>query len=320
MSGCVAVQDIGNTLKYNIQGEYYLKENEYQKGRQTFSQAVQVDKNNPEAHYYYGRFLLANKSTKKALRSFKEAVKLHPQKSEYHFWLGVAYGEQGQVKQERKSYEKAIQLDPQNIQALTYLGNNLLRAKKYKQALAFYEKTLELWEYSPQALYNRAVILRKLQRIPEEKLALLDYLYSYPSGSFARRAADRLNVLGDNSYRNYVLGARTVTLTEIYFVPFSAELADGAFASLDLVGATVSNMPTGKLNVIVHQLNNKELAKKRTQSIRNYLYSRFPELQKKKRIQISWFDVPETRKVLNKRLRLNQSVQFFLTNFKISKK
>ncbi len=68
MSGCVAVQDIGNTLKYNIQGEYYLKENEYQKGRQTFSQAVQVDKNNPEAHYYYGRFSTCQQKYEKGIK------------------------------------------------------------------------------------------------------------------------------------------------------------------------------------------------------------------------------------------------------------
>jgi hypothetical protein len=72
---------------------------------------------------------------------------------------------------------------------------------------------------------------------------LLDYINAYPAGSFSRLATDRLNSLGDYTYRNHRLGFRTVTLAEIVFIPSSDKLSETAYPSLDLVGETVANMP-----------------------------------------------------------------------------
>ncbi|MBM9605280.1 tetratricopeptide repeat protein [Desulfopila inferna] len=320
LGGCAKVQDFGSSVKYNIQGEYYLQEKKFQQGSKIFSAAISKEPQNPEAHYYYGRFLLAEDKTDKALPHLQQAVSLDPGKSKYHFWLGVAQGEMGKVELERRSYNEALLIDPKNTQALTYLGNNLLKAGKYEEALEYYARTLELNHFNPQALYNRAVILRKQGRLPEEKDAWLKYLHAYPAGSFARRAADRLNSLGDHSYRNHRLGVRTVTLSKIDFVPFSDMPSSRTYPSLNLVGATVANMPEGVLNIIVYQLNNRELARKRALNIGNYLAKQFPDLKKNNRIRLSWFDVPEKRTVLNTPLRLNESVRFFLTDFKNSDK
>lgn len=314
-SGCAAIQDFGTTVKYSIQGEYYLQEKKYQQGLDSFEDVVAADPYDSEANYYYGRFLLAEKRAAKALPYLDRAVGLAPQNSKYHFWLGVAFGENNKEDQERESYIQALQLDPNNDQALTYLGHNYFRAKEYSQALEYYQRTLAIEQNNPQALYNRAKILHELKRKPEEKLAWQQYLDAYPAGSFARRAADYLNVLGNNSYRNYQLGLRTVTLAEIRFQPFTAELSRQSKPSLDLVGTTVSNMDKGILNIIVYQLNNRELAKKRATGIGDYLAEEFPEFRKIRPIRLSWFDVAEKRNVLGTNLRLNESVQMFLTDF-----
>jgi len=312
-SGCTSIKDFGSSLKYTVQGEYYLQGKNYEKGRETFLQSVRNDPYNPEAHFFYGRFLLAENNAKEALPALRKAVDLYPQKSEYHFWLGVTYGELGQSKKEQNSYKEALQLDKNNLSALIYLGNNLLRTKQYTKALVYYEKALAIWQYSPQPLYNRAVILRKLNRTPEEKLAWLHYLDAYPSGSFAQTAADRLNSLGDQSYRNHKLGARTITLEQIKFVPFSSQLEKSSLPSLDIIGASVSNMPKGILNIVTYQLNNLKLAKKRSLSIRNYLGKKYPDLMAQHRIKASWFDVAERQSILGKTLLLDESVRFFLT-------
>lgn len=320
LSGCASLGDLGSSLKYNMQGEYYLQKQDFEQGSKTFGQAVKMDENNPEAHYYYGRFLLAEDDARKALPHLQQATVLNPGKSAYHFWLGVAYGESGQASQERNSYTKALELDPDNIQALTYLGNNLLRAKKYQEALHYYRMALHLSHANPQALYNRAVALRKLGRVQEEKTALLDYLDTYPSGSFSRRGADRLNSLGDYSYRNHRLGFRTLTLADIAFIPSSDKLTDSSYPSLDLVGTTVANMPRGTLNIIVFYQNNNNLARKRAIRIRDHLTKKHPDLEKNKRIRMSWFGTAEKRVVAKKNLHLNESVQFFLTDFKKEEK
>lgn len=314
LPGCV-VKDIGNTMRYNIQGEYYLEQKDFKEGAEAFEKILQKDPYNARAHYFYGRFLLIEKKPKKALLHLKKAVAISPKNSKYNFWLGVAYGENKQLYQEKQSYLTTLRIEPEHYSALIYLGHNYLKSKQYENSLAMYQKALDLWAYNPQALYNRGVILRKLKRKEEERLAWLIYLDSYPSGRFARLAAERLNSLEDYSYRNHKLGIRTVTLTDIGFVAFKAELLDYAQASLHVVGATVSNMKKGILNVVVYQTNNKKLAKKRALAIRKYLYAKFPELKKSKRIRISWFDKPEKRIVLKKKLTMDESVQLFLTDF-----
>jgi tetratricopeptide (TPR) repeat protein len=316
LSGCAKVGEFGNSLKYAVQGEYYLQNQNYKKGTETFKQAVKTDQKSSEANFYYGRFLLAEGKGHKALPYLKQAIVLAPDKSDYHFWLGVAYGESRQESMERKSYQMALKLDPKHVKALTYMGNNRLRAKKYEEALKYYSRALEISDENPQALFNRTIILKHLGRVSEEKTALLVYLDAYPSGSFARLAADRLNSLGDQSYRNHKLGLRTLTLTKITFVPFSDKLSDESFPSLDLVGSTVANMPAGKLNIIVYQLNNSSLAKSRALSIGEYLTKHYPDLHKNNRLQISWFGNAEKKVILKKNMLFKESVQFFLSDFK----
>ncbi len=308
LGGCAVGQAIRNT----VQGTHYLETRNYSQGELTFRQAVLKNADDPRANYYLGRFLLAGKKAKQALPYLRKAVSLEPENTDYLFWQGVCFGELGKRKQERASYGSVLKIKKNHLQALIYLGHNQFRAKEYETALNTYRKVLEIWPYSPSALYNRALIARILKRSPEEKVGWLTYLSAYPSGALAIKAADHLNRLGDFSYRNQYLGARAVTLTKIRFIPFSAELAAGSLPSLDVVGATVSNMGKGKLQVIVYQQNNKKLSRARAVSIKKYLLGKFPGL-KSNGIGISWFDTPEVVKIEGKNLRNPESVRFFLT-------
>jgi tetratricopeptide (TPR) repeat protein len=318
ISGC-ALQEFGSSLRYNIKGEYYLQQNNFEGGRQAFEEALQTDPASPQALYYYGRFLLAEDQAGAALPYLEKAVTYNPGDAEYHYWLGTAFGANDMSRKERASYETALRLDPKHGPAMTALANNLLQAGELERSYQLYQEALQLWPENPQALYNRGVILKKLGREPEEKQAWKLYLDSYPSGSFARIATERLNSLGDSSYRNYQLGARTVTLSRIIFLPLSAELSPATLPSLDLVGTAVSNMNTGKLDIIVYQQNNPELAKQRALSIRFYLEKKFPNLRRDKRIRLSWFGIPEERTVLGRKVVLDESVQMFLAENGIPK-
>ncbi len=318
LSGCAGSEF--SSLKYNVQGEYYLENGQIAKGTETFRQAVKNDPENARVRYFYGRFLLTENKAKEALPHLRQAVTLSPEKSEHHFWLGVAYGENGYSKKERNSYYKALELDPEHVQSLVYLGHNLLISKRYTESLSSYQSALDLNPYHPQALYNRALILRVLQRTAEERLAWLYYLDSYPRGKFAVRAADRLNSLENYSYRNYILGPDVVTLTDIGFVSFKDELYLYAMDSLDIVAETVFKAGSVKLNIVVYQKNNNTLAKLRAQSIRDYLYENYPGLKTAENISLSWFASSERREVMGRKLILDESVLFFISDYKPSKK
>lgn len=308
LGGC----SVGQAIKNTVQGSHYLQTRNYKAGEATFRDAVARDPDNPQPNYYLGRFLLADKKAKQALPYLEKAARLDPQDTDYLFWHGVALGELGNRRQERKSYEKVLKLKEDHLQALIYLGHNQLKEGEYEQALATYQQVLDIWPYSPSALYNRALIAKALKRTSEEKAGWLAYLAVYPSGALALRATDHLNQLKDFSYRTHYLGARRVTLTKIRFVPFTDKLASGAKPSLDVIGATATNMNRGKLQVIVYVEHDQKLARARAISIKRYLLEKFPVL-KKKGIGISWFDQPEVWKVEGKKVHNPDSVRFFLT-------
>ncbi len=313
LGSCVQAEKLGTFLKYSAQGSHYIETRDYAAGEAVFRRAVEENPSSPQANYYLGRFLLAEKKKNEALVYLEKAAALDPYDADNNFWLGVAYGENGNKAKEKKLYQLALALDSEHLQSLIYLGHNQLQNKEYAASLESYEKALKIWPSSPSALYNRALIMKILGRTPEEQLAWLEYLSLYPAGGLARRAASHLNLLSDFSYRNHTLGARNVTLAKIAFKPFGAELEAGSYPSLKLVGAVVSNIGKGTLQIVVYQKNNKELARKRAVSIKRFLQENFSDLRGQ-RIGISWFSEAESLKISGKTLKIDESVRFFLTD------
>lgn len=313
LNGCSA----GQMIKYNYQGSQYLKNQNYTLGESTFFDAVARTPNDPTANYFLGRFLLGNNKPEEALPYLLKAVTLNGKEPNYLFWQGVAYGKVGNSKQERQSYEQVLKIDNKHVQALTYLGHNLLKNREYEASLSTYQKVLDIAPNNPSALYNRALIANILNQSSEEKVGWLAYLKRYPSGDLAIQAINHLNRLGDFSYQNHYLGRRAIPLAKISFEPLSDELYPSSLRALDVIGATASNIGRGKLQVIVYQENNKELAKARAVVIKEYLSNNFPALTYEK-IGISWFGQPETLQVQGKKVQNPDSVNFFLTDLKVN--
>lgn len=323
LAGCAGVEQFGETMEelgrsvqYNLRGEHYLLTKDFSRCQDVFSSAVKENSLNSQAHYYLGRCLLARKKKKTALQHLQKAAFLDPGDTDYLFWQGVAYGENGNQKEERKCYNKILKKNKKHLRALIYLAHNQLRNKEYEHSLATYRKALKIWPESPSSLYNQALILNILGRTPEEKIAWLTYLDYYPAGALARKATVHLNRLSDFSYRNHHIGARTITLGKIHFQPFTAKLDKSSYPSLNVLGATVTNMNKGTLHVVTYQKKNKNLARQRAISIKKYLEENFKDLKMNKRVQVSWFDVGETFKAGKKKVKAEESVRFFLTDLK----
>lgn len=309
LNGCSA----GRTMQNSYQGNRYLENKDYRQGEVTFREAVTKNPSDPLANYYLGRFLLAQNKPKQALPYLKTAASLDRKNADYLFWQGAAHGKLGESKKESESYQKALGINAKHVQALTYLGHNQFKAKEYETALVTYNKVLEIWPNSPSALYNRALIARNFKRTHEEKAGWLAYLYRYPAGDFAVKATGYLNQLGDFSYQNHDLGGQTTTLSKIWFEPLSDKLAPISTRALNIVGATATKTNNGKLQVVVFQQNDKDLAKARAISIRQYLLGKFPGLTPE-RIGISWFGESEVFEIQGKKLQNPDSVRFFFTD------
>jgi tetratricopeptide (TPR) repeat protein len=313
LTNCTLPEKVRGTyssIRQDIRGNHYLKNKKYKEGIAVFQEQLKTNPDSPEVHYYMGRFQLAEKNNERALYHLDKATRLSPDNADYHFWLGVTYAANNNNGLERKCYLRALELDKKHVQALTYLGHNQLEKREYHDALRTYQRVLELEPDNPSALYNRGLILKRLKRTPEEKLAWKKYLHFYPSGPMARYATYHLNALGDFEYRNHLIGKRTVTLRKICFDPFSSKISEGSYPSLDLLGNILKNNPRLSIHVVTYQKKDKKLAEKRAKSIKRYLLRNYPEITSSQ-IVMSWFDVPEKINVGNKKYTKEESVHFF---------
>ena len=310
VSGC-GFADIRNTSK----GDRYLKTGEYSQAETTFKETVRKNPDDYVSQYYLGRFLLAQGKDAEALPHFKKAVALDSGNADYQFWLGVSHGKLGNVNAERVQYERTLKIDDNYLLANLYLGHLRLQNWEFKQAVKAYDAVLKEEPTNATALYNRALSLDLDGKDTSAKAAWLKYLKWYPAGRYAQKATDRLNTLGDFSYENHFFGRRTITLSEIKYSPSGKSVDISSIPSLRLVGAILANLNKGTLQVVVYANKDTELARQKALAVKKTLHELVPAIAAD-RIQISWFDAPEKDIHGGKAYAKDQSVRFFLTDWK----
>ena len=301
LSGCM--------VKNVVKGDYYLSNKKYKSGIHSFEEELKKDPYSPRVHYYLARFYLADNHPEKGLTHIQKAVTFEPGKAEYRFWLGIALGVNKMKKKEWESYEYALKLDPNHLKSRVYLAHTQMERGYFKKALKNYSYVLKKKPGDPASLYNRALIIGKLKRSKEEKTAWKEYLDYYPSGPMAIKAAGHLNSLGDFSYRNHLIGIRTIPLKKITFKPFDLELTKDSLIFLNFLGQTLEEANTVSIHIIVYQKNNKQLAEQKAKHIKKYLIGKYPRIISS-RLKVSWFDVSEKIKSGKNSFLEDESINF----------
>jgi len=299
----------GCGLKASVIGEYYLNRNNIPEGIEALETETRKHPCDAIALYYLGRLYLLNDQPDNGLNALRQAVELSPDKADFHFWLGMAYAACRQPDMERKSYLKALSIRKHHIQSLICLGHNQLENDEFHRALTTYSTVLDRWPECPDALFNRALILKRLGRTAEEQQSWKAYLALYPSGSFARTAVRHLNASGNFDYRNVIAGNRTIPIKSVRFRPSTTEIERDSRQGLDSIGEITVNDHLLQLHVVVYQKNNGALAEARAKSVKKYLFKKFPDISLH-RIKVSWFSVPETITLNSGFWSLDESVHF----------
>lgn len=299
----------GCEIGSRVQGQYYLHNEKYNDGIETFREKLKKNAFDPAAHYYMGRYLLALKRPNDAYPYLREAVALDFKNANYHFWLGVCYNGLSNLKKERKSYLRAIRFDERHVPAHLYLGHSYLEHSQWEKALNAYDRVLDLQSDHAQALYNRALTFNQMQRIPEEIAAWKQYLSHYPEGEWAFKAVDHLNARGNFDYRTFLIGDFRVVLEKIRFEPTSGFRLKDAQPSLDVVGALINTNKKIHVKIVSYLSGNKMLAKRRAESVKKYIIAKYPKINSQ-RLRVSGIGSPENVRVGWKRLSLDDSVNF----------
>lgn len=292
-----------------MSGPYYLNNQKYKEGIKALNEELQSNPEDADAAYYVGRYYLALKKPKKALPYTTKSAEFAPDNSEYLFWVGVNYWALKQFDKERASYRKVLKLDPDHISANLYLAHSYLDSGKLPEALVLYDKVIKLDEYNPEALYNRADILDRQGKTQEAVKALKKFLEYYPDGSLAMRATQKLNMLGDFTYRNFIFGTRNVTLKSIKFKPGKVDSDLESKSSLHVIAAMMEENKKLKFHIVAYVNGDDNLAKERAKAVRDYILGGHPDFDPA-RMPVSWFGVAEEIIRDGKTYRLDESIQF----------
>ncbi|MGE4422045.1 MAG: tetratricopeptide repeat protein [Pseudodesulfovibrio sp.] len=292
-----------------VMGPYYLEQGQYEEGIKVMGEQLRENPDDAASAYYVGRYYLALNKPKQGLPYLQKAVRLAPDDADYVFWTGVAYWAMMDFDRERTAYEKAISLDPNHISAHLYLGHGYADRGQWAQALKQYDVVLKLDPYNPEALYNRARALRGLDRKSDEIAAWKGFLEYYPDGSMAMTATEQLNLHGDFTYRNFIIGKRNVTLRSMAFKPGTSVLDADGRASLEVLSAMMQVNKGLVVDIVAYAKGNVPLAKARATAVRDYMLNGNPDVDRG-RLPLSWFGTAEAVQVGDKTFSLDESVSF----------
>lgn len=291
------------------EGITLFKQENYRQAIRIFVEELKKQSDNPVINFYMGRSLLAQNQADKAIGYIEKTVQLTPKNPDYHFWLGVAYWANMEFEKERQSYLKALKLDPGHLQANLYLGHNYMDRNQWNEALNQYDRVLAIDSAVPDALYNRALVLRKMGKSADEKTAWKIYLDHYRLGKLAIHATELLNDYGDFSYRIYLLGTRRIVVSAINFEPAGSALKAYSLHELKRIGDVLKKNSTLSLHVVTYVKDKQTLAKSRAKAIKKSILETFSGIEPS-RLTASWFGVPEKISSGNKTYVLNESVNF----------
>jgi len=292
-----------------VVGPYYLEQGKYEEGISVLGGQLAENPADASSAYYIGRYYLALNRPEDARTYLDMAVRLAPDNADYRFWQGVNRWALLDFEGERAAYLEAVRIDPGHISANLYLGHGCIDRAEWDEALSRYETVIARDNYNPEALYNRSVALRGLGQDMREIAALREFLEYYPDGMLALTATERLNLHGDFTYRNYIIGNRNVTLRSMTFKPGTNEPDMDSKESLHVVAAMLETNAKLALHIVGYVNGDPARARERAKNVRDYLLAGRRSIDLA-RLPLSWFGTAETVEVGDVVHTLPESVQF----------
>ncbi|AMK10828.1 MAG: tetratricopeptide repeat protein [Pseudodesulfovibrio sp.] len=292
-----------------VMGPYYLEQEQYEEGISVLGERLKENPDDASSSYYVGRYHLALNQPSEALPFLETAARLEPDNADYAFWTGVAYWALLDFDRERAAYLRAVSLDPNHISAHLYLGHGYMDHEQWGKAIEEYDTVLKLDKYNPEALYNRARALAALGKTKDEIAAWKKFLEFYPDGSMAMTATEQLNLQGDFTYRNHIIGGRNVTLRSAAFKPGTSELEKDSKPSLQVLTAMMQVNKKLRLHIVAYVKGDKSLARARAEAVRETMLNGVRDVDPQ-RLPLSWFGDAETVNAGGKQFPLDESVTF----------
>jgi len=127
-------------LNLLAEGRQYLKEQRYEKAREVFERAVQLEDNNAFAHYELGIAYSNLIEHDKAIKAFSKSIQIRPVSFGSHYNIGISYGKLENYNEAIKAFEDALKINPKNPDARYRLGLSYISNRNKRQAMKQYDE------------------------------------------------------------------------------------------------------------------------------------------------------------------------------------
>ena len=156
-----------NTLLLSKLGTIALQKGKLEDGVRIIGKSLQINLNQPDAHFNLGTALRNLKRLDEALASYDRAIALNPDYAEAYSNRGNALKDLKRPDEAITSYDRAIALNPDYAQAYYNRGNALKDLKRPDEALTSYDRAIALKPDYAKAYLDRGNALKELKRFDE---------------------------------------------------------------------------------------------------------------------------------------------------------
>ena len=134
---------------------------------EALTQAIALNPNSFDAHFYLGRVQYAMKDFAAAAKSLRTAVNLNQKHAEAHFFLGTVLEAGGEADAALAEYQRLVEIDPQSAIGQVGLGALQVKQGKLDDAIATLKRAVTLDPKIFEAHWALGRALALLERFPE---------------------------------------------------------------------------------------------------------------------------------------------------------
>ncbi len=129
-----------NALTYLGLGRAYFKIGDYEKAKDSFLQATNLDASLWEAHNFIGIIYDQQRQFDAAITQYFEAIAIKPNISILFNNLGISFLLKGEYDKSAKSFSEALQFEPQDSKVYNNLALALFKLERYTEAFEAFRK------------------------------------------------------------------------------------------------------------------------------------------------------------------------------------
>lgn len=115
-----------------------------------------------KANIGLGEIYLNNNELEKAKEYFENALKIDNKNIESHLNLGTVYFKIGNFKKAEEYLEKCLKLNEKNVLCMINLGAVYQKLEKYNKSIIILDKAISINHHNPEAFFNLGVAYGKL--------------------------------------------------------------------------------------------------------------------------------------------------------------